>query len=172
VARLIKSKTMRNILLILALIAPVITFAQKDTKKHKKLLAHAEYLDEVKISEFLVHPGDYIPYHCKVAEIDRIEFKRDTNYSNTPAVYAEITEKDGFDQVYSIGQVSSYQRSETEVAFSIIIHMKDGSIDYKHVIFDFSNGVSDKEYDYQEASYDVEGEPFWDEWDGIEIVAL
>ena len=161
---------MKNILLIILLAIPMLATAQ--ARKQRKLMLQADYLAEVKISEYLVHPEDYIPYRCKVSDIDHIEFKRDTNYSGTSQVYASITERDGFDNIYSIGQVASYQRSETEVAFSIIIYMKDGSEQYKHVIFDFSNGVSDKEYDYKEASYDVEGEPFWDEWDGIEIVAL
>lgn len=165
---------MRKLLFIIATLTPFLALGQvtKNMKKHRRLLAHSEFLAEVKVSEYLVHPQDYIPSYCDTVDIDYIEFIRDTNYNNTRPIYASINQKDGFDKIYSIGSVSNYQRSETELSFMILMHMKNGSIDSRRVLFDFSNGVTSKEYDYKEADYDVDGDPFWDEFDGMVVVAL
>jgi hypothetical protein len=162
---------MRNILFIALLIIPMLSNAQgvNIARKHKRLLASIE---EVKLSDFLVHPSDYIPESIDSRQISHIEFVRDTNYNNTNQIYASITEKDGFDKVYSIGQVLCYQRSQSEVSFTINAYLKDGSTRSRHVIFDFTNGVSDKEYEFEEAYYDVAGDPFWDQAENMEIVAL
>jgi hypothetical protein len=150
-------------LTFLVLFIPCICFSQKKISQ--------EVLQEIKMSDLIVSPEDYL-LGKDTSEIGYIDFQRENDFSKTPMVYACITQKDGFDKDYSIGQIIQYLRSENQAGLFINVHLKDGTVISKHQAIDFSNGSIPVSQDYEMADYDVEGEPFGGNWDGIEVVAL
>ena len=159
-------KGMRNIIFIFALILPVI--CQGQGHKRRNIVNYIKS-GEMNMEEVLTRPDDYVPAGVSPDQIQRVEFERDTNYNNTPDVHAVIEERDGFNKVYSIGQLINYQSAETTLAYTVITTTKDGQEYRTHVVFDFSNGMM-QVAEFERADYDAFGTPMYDILDNGDII--
>lgn len=157
---------MKNLIIIFALILPDMAFSQSPkrvSRKEKAETAKKQLFAEIKTSEFIVKPSDYLcGYSPK--DIASIEFERDNlNYPSDKNPHASITEKDGFDKDYSIGIINDYLIRETEARYIIHLYMKDGShhIKYPPILW-FGNGMITQSDDFYYADYNVDGDPITD----------